>query len=186
LEKIYPLKGRSLFLKVAQALPQKRKMDDLVEKAEELAVQELWVLETRRGVVKMGKEAQERARNRWERIVIEAAKQSGSPVLTKVGGPISFEKVVTEKLEVSDRAFLFHPDPAGLPFGEMVKEMERQGEEERTSPVFLFFGPEGGFTEEEVQLAESFGVRKVFLGDSVLRIETAFLGVVSAIRFLLS
>lgn len=176
LKKIFPLKEKSIILKVAQALPQKRKMDDLVKKAEELGVHELTLLETERTVVKMRPEARERARNRWERIVIEAAKQSGSSVFMQVEGPLSFEKALEEKLKPSDAAFLFHPDKTGLPFSSVVKNFDRS--------LFLFFGPEGGFTEKEIRLAESRGVKKVFLGDSTLRLETAFLGVLSAIRFL--
>lgn len=181
LKKIHSLKENPLFLKVAQALPQKRKLDELVDRAEELGVRELWVLETQRSGVRMSAEARARVRERWERIVIEAAKQSGSPVLTRVEGPVSFEKVIQEKLEPSDQGFLFHPDPKGLCFSEMIGNLKSRG----TGSVFLFFGPEGGFTEEEVRLAESRGVRRVFLGDSILRLETAFVGVLGSLRFLL-
>lgn len=183
--KVFPLKQRGLFLKVAQALPQKGKLDDLVKRAEELGVQEFWVLETARNIVRMRGEARERARKRWERIAIEAAKQSGSPVLMRMEGPLSFQKVVQEKLESSDQSFLFHPDPHGLPFSELIEELKRSQTKPASAPLFLFFGPEGGFTEEEVCLAGSRGVRKVFLGDSTLRLETAFLGVVSALRLLM-
>lgn len=177
---------KPLFLKVAQALPQKRKMDDLVRKAEEVGVHELWVLETERTVVKMNPEAGERARKRWERIVIEAAKQSGSSVLSRVEGPVSFKRALDEGLSPADSSFLFHPDPAGLSFSAVVEDL-RDAERRESSPsAFLFFGPEGGFTEKEVRLAESRGVKKVSLGDSTLRLETAFLGVISAIRFMVS
>ena len=180
LKNIFPLKQKSLFLKVAQALPQKKKMDDLIEKAEELGVQELWVMETQRTVVKMRQEASQRARGRWERIVIEAAKQSGSPVLMEVRGPLPFERVMKEKVGPTERSFLFHPDPGGIGFSEMMEEIRSVPKD-----IFLFFGPEGGFTEGEVRLAESRGARKVFLGNPILRLETAFLGVISALRFLM-
>ena len=164
-------------LRVAQAVPQRGKMDDLVKKAEELGVAELWAVETERTMVRMRPEAGERARKRWERIVVEAAKQSGNPFLTQVAGPISFQRLLEEELKPSDRAYLFHPDPSGARFSKVVEEI--------ASPsLFLFFGPEGGFTEKEVRLAESRGVRKVFLGVSTLRVETAFLGAVSALQFL--
>lgn len=184
LTQVFPLKQTSLYLKVAQALPQKGKVDNLVEKAEELGVQELWLLETERSIVKMKKEAEERAKSRWERIVVEAAKQSGSPTLLRIEGPFSFEKVMKEKLNPSEEAFLFHPDPSGLAFPKLVERLKnRKGP--LPSSIFLFFGPEGGFAHDEVSLAESSGVQKVFLGDSTLRLETAFLGVISALRFLL-
>lgn len=186
IRKTFPLarEEKSIYLKVAQALPQKRKMDDLVEKAEELGIQELWVLETQRSVVKMRGEGAERARKRWERIVIEAAKQSGTPFLTRIEGPVSFRKVLEERIESGDRAFLFHPDPKGISFSKVVEELKNLEKEKSPASAFLFLGPEGGFTPEEVRWAESRGVRKVFLGSSTLRVETAFLGVVSAIRLM--
>lgn len=161
-------------------------MDELVERAEEMGVQELWVLETKRTVAKMHSEAKERARRRWERIVVEAAKQSGSPVLTEVIGPISFEEALNEKLESSDRAYLFHPGTRSLPFSGFVEELRWAGAKEVSRSVTLFFGPEGGFSEDEVRLAESRGIQKVSLGDSILRLETAFVAVIGALRFLLS
>lgn len=180
LTKVYPLKERNLFIQAAQALPQKRKMDELVGRAEELGVEELWMLETNRTVVKMKAEARERARKRWQRIVVEAAKQSGSSVLMKVEGPLPFSAVMERIVRPGNFSFLFHPDPEGLSFSEMVEGLKKKGERS----VSLFFGPEGGFTEEEVREAESRGVQRVFLGDSILRLETAFVGVLSALRLL--
>ena len=183
LKKIFPLNRPSLRLKVGQALPQRKKMDDLIMRAEELGVHELWVLETDRTVVKMRGDGRERVRNRWERIVVEAAKQSGSPVLMRVEGPLPFKKILEEKVMIPEKAFIFHPDPEGLHFSEMIEGL-REGK--APAEIFLFFGPEGGFTDEEVRLAESRGVKKVFLGDSILRLETAFLGVISAIRLMIA
>lgn len=180
---LFPGKPHTLFLKVAQALPQKKKMDELVDRAQELGVQELWILETERTVVKMGAEGIQRARTRWEKIAIEAAKQSGSSLLMRIEGPIPFQKILQQREGSFQTSFLFHPDPTGLSFSQCVDELTDRLPE--LSPVSLFFGPEGGFTEEEVRLAESQGIRKVFLGASVLRLETAFVGVISALRFLI-
>ena len=178
LDEFTPAKENSLLIKVSQALPQKKKMDLLVDWASELSVQELWVTETERTIVKMKDEAGRRAKERWERIAVEASKQSSSGVLTQIEGPLSFESIVKEKIGPHDRAFLFHPDRRGIPFSEFIKNAR--------SSVFLFLGPEGGFTEEEIEMAESSGVQKVFLGESILRLEVAFMGVLGALRFLVA
>ncbi|MBI4115050.1 MAG: 16S rRNA (uracil(1498)-N(3))-methyltransferase [Candidatus Omnitrophica bacterium] len=185
LAKIFSLEQKSLFLKVGQVLPQKRKMDDLVEKSEELGIQELWALESERSVVKMSVDAKLKVRQRWERIVIEAAKQSGNPILTEVKGPASFNKVIEEELNPAEPVFIFHTDPRGITFSNMIEECRNLQAAKETPSIFLFFGPEGGFTEKEVRLAESRGAKRVFLEGSTLRLETAFIGVVSAIRFLM-
>ena len=64
LDELFSSPETSLRLKVGQALPQKRKMDVLVDWASELGIQELWVMETERTIVKMKGEARERARRR--------------------------------------------------------------------------------------------------------------------------
>ena len=184
LNTISSLQQRTQLIKIAQALPQKRKMDRLVDWVSEFGIQELWVTETKRTIVKMKGEARERARRRWERIAVEACKQSGSPVLTKIEGPCAFEKIIEEKIEPSERKFIFHPDPNGLSFADLVADLQQSKAKGNASPVFLFFGPEGGFTEEEVRQAEARGVQKVFLGDSLLRLEVALAGVLGALRFL--
>lgn len=186
LRKVFPLpQPFRFYLKVAQALPQKRKMDDLVEKAEELGVHELWAVETERSVVKMKKEARGRVRDRWERILTASAKQSKNPVLTQVEGPCSFEEIFETAMDRKDEGFLFHPDPDGLPFSEWVRGLHPDRVSKAAPSFFLFFGPEGGFTQKEICLAESHGVKKIYLGPSTLRVETAFTGVIGALRFLL-
>ena len=184
LDELFSSPETSLRLKVGQALPQKRKMDVLVDWASELGIQELWVMETERTIVKMKGEARERARRRWERIAVEASKQSRNPVFARIEGPLPFEKIVNEKIEPSDRTFLFHPDPQGLPFPEFVESIQRPSAGESLPSIFLFFGPEGGFSEKEVERADSRGIQKVFLGDSIFRMEVAFLGVLASLQFL--
>lgn len=183
LGKIFPLKQKSLLLKVSQAIPQKKKMDTLVDWAAQLGVTKLWITETKRTVVNIKADAKERAKKRWERIVVEACKQSGSPVFTQIEGPLYLDKVI-KKIEPLERAFIFHLDPEGISFSNWIEELKVFHEKEALKSVFLLFGPEGGFTEEEVKMARSRGVRTVYLGESTLRVEAAFMGVLSSLRFL--
>lgn len=72
---------------------------------------------------------------------------------------------------------------------EHAKDMEETRRElERIRPgldVGIFIGPEGGFEEKEIALAESMGVRPVSLGKRILRTETAGLAVLSVAGYLL-
>jgi 16S rRNA (uracil1498-N3)-methyltransferase len=52
-------------------------------------------------------------------------------------------------------------------------------------PVYLLIGPEGGFTKEEVNLAEEKGLIVISLGRRILRAETAAISAVTLIQFLL-
>jgi len=53
------------------------------------------------------------------------------------------------------------------------------------SPIHLFIGPEGGFTHEEVALAEEKSFQVVSLGKRILRAETAAISAVALVQFLL-
>lgn len=44
---------------------------------------------------------------------------------------------------------------------------------DRATPISFFIGPEGGYSEEEIELADSVGIRPVSLGNRILRCETA-------------
>jgi 16S rRNA (uracil1498-N3)-methyltransferase len=47
----------------------------------------------------------------------------------------------------------------------------------------VFVGPEGGFTEQEIALAQTFGAPSVGLGPRILRTETAGMVAISAILY---
>jgi 16S rRNA (uracil1498-N3)-methyltransferase len=67
----------------------------------------------------------------------------------------------------SGKVLLSHP---GLGSSSVTDALSALGPEER---VTIFVGPEGGFTEEEVEEARRFGATEVSLGANRLRTETA-------------
>lgn len=185
-------------IRVCQAMPQRRKMDDLVEKAQELGVSEIWPVETSRTVVKMSAEKSTVALMRWQKIAREAAKQSGSLALVKISAPRKWNQVL-EEIPNAEKTALFHPDPKAQSFREWIKNLESefvpsplssprdagQGEEGRKM-INLLLGPEGGFTAGEIKQAVSNrkGIALINLGGNILKSDTAFLAVISALRLL--
>jgi 16S rRNA (uracil1498-N3)-methyltransferase len=137
------------------ALPRGDRAQFLVEKLTELGVGELIVLETARTVVHPGEAKVEKL----QRYVIEASKQCGRNTLMGVRGPLRWEQAIVEPTLPESR-FIAHPGgPATLPSG-----------------AFAFaVGPEGGFTDAEVQAAQVIGWLPIGLGPRILRIETAAL-----------
>lgn len=128
-------------------------------------------------------DAVEGKRERWLRIIQEAAEQSGRARLPELAPAELFRQAV---------ALL---PPSLLPAGERQKVALRliPWESERAvrlgdalagcnfaagARIELFVGPEGGFAEEEVALARRYGVQPVTLGPRILRAETA--GVIAA------
>ena len=82
------------------------------------------------------------------------------------------------------KGFIFWED-GGTSFNEAVKKISVSPDPPFTgSPVHLLIGPEGGFTHEEVALAQEKGFQVVSLGKRILRAETAALSAVTLVQFL--
>lgn len=154
---------------LAQALLKVKKMDLIVQKLTELGVTTFIPMITSRTVIKIDERA-EKKQTRWEKIVIEAAKQCGRSLLPDIQPPLHLESVIndrkeTEKLFLSDKAerylkeiLLFQPSiEASFP----------------PSSVIILVGPEGGWTEEEETAILKRDFKAVNLGQSTLRSETA-------------
>jgi 16S rRNA (uracil1498-N3)-methyltransferase len=138
---------------VASAVPKADRADWLVEKLCELGVARWVPLRTARSVVHPeGKKTE-----RWERIAIEAAKQS------KRSGVMAIAPLT------SLGEFLKDVDPATT-----AVLSTREARPLATLPATtLLVGPEGGWTDEELAAFESRGIASATLGTTVLRIETA-------------
>ncbi len=148
----------------ASGLLKGKKMDFLIQKATELGVHEFWPLQTRYSQ-KRGNST--RQMERWQRIMLEACKQCNRPLPMQIGALAGFSQL--EKNKCSTRVLLW------------------EGENEKTFPdvinthcdsLCLVIGPEGGFHQEEVDLAGRAGFQTITLGTRILRGETARLDAV--------
>ena len=113
---------------------------------------------------------------RWQRILVEAAKQCERNVLPELFPVVSFAGLLEES----------HQSLKILPYEEessrTLKELDRQPSSSGT--VLALIGPEGGFHKEEVQQAQEKGFVPISLGPRILRSETAALALLCLIQFL--
>jgi len=151
-----------------QALPKYRKFDWVLQKSTELGVSAIVPLITRNSDVRPANRSGLAKVERWQRIVTEAAEQSGRTRVPQV-------------LPVADLGDALQPTPDGV-LALMPYELERSRSltealrpwcEAPPREVRLVIGPEGGFDPEEVSLARTRGWDLVSLGPRVLRVETA-------------
>ena len=163
-------------IRLFPAMIQKAKIDFLVEKAQELEIQEIIPVETSWTVVKMNQAEACKAAERWQRLAREAAKQSGSLRLIKIQKPVNFSKAF-EQASADGTNIIFHPGKQAMPFAEWTKTLSRG------SRLNLFFGPEAGFTQPEIEQAGK-KAKMVALTQTLLKADTAAFGVAAAIRFL--
>ncbi len=147
-----------------QAVPKGGRMDLVVEKATEVGVTRIAPLATERGIVEPGDKKVER----WRRVAEAAARQSLRMGVPEVLEPVPFAQAVRQARE---GGVLLHNDTA-LGFLEDVVG----------SPVSLFAGPEGGWSEEEITLAREAGFAFAQLGPYRLRSETAGIVAVARVR----
>lgn len=145
-----------------QAVPKGGRMDLVVEKATEVGVSRIVPLVADRSVVN----PREGKVGRWRRVAEAAARQSLRFRVPEVLEPVRFQ---TALRNVGEAGVLLHNAP-GL---DAVEEVVG-------SPVCLLVGPEGGWSEGELRLAEEAGLAIAGLGPYRLRSETA--GIVAVAR----
>ncbi|MFZ5802739.1 MAG: RsmE family RNA methyltransferase [Candidatus Omnitrophota bacterium] len=173
-------------IRVLASLLQKNKMDDLVEKLQELGAEEIHPVIAERSELRLSKEQQEKITRRWSKKIIEAGKQSGTLRLLKVGG---FERLEHAFRHIPPEHWVafFHPERGLMPFHDWSESLKKIP---GPAVVNVVFGPEGGFSDREVAWARAeAGQRKgkmvlVRLTDTLLKAETAILGTVASLRFL--
>lgn len=148
-----------------------KKMDFLIQKSTELGVFAVQPVFTRycenRG-------NHSRQLERWHRIMLEACKQCNRPVPMKIHPVAEMHKLT------------FPSDAVKLLLWE--KEHQQPVTAEMftgNGPVCVFTGPEGGFRDDEVDLARNHGFQTITLGKSILRAETAALSITAIIQYLL-
>lgn len=155
---------------LAQGIPKKAESLELViQKATELGVAQVVPISTERTAAWQKKDKLGKRVSRWNRIALEAAKQSQRAKVPEISTPLS----LTEFLEDIPRdALCLIPWEMEKTVGiKEALEWERNNQFART--VIVLIGPEGGFSEQEIDESRRAGAVPVSLGPRVLRTETA-------------
>jgi 16S rRNA (uracil1498-N3)-methyltransferase len=153
-----------LEISLYQGVPKGGRMDLVVEKATEVGATRIVPLLAERGVVS----PREGKIGRWRRVAEAAARQALRLSVPEVAEPVRFEDAASE---VGEAGVLLHKAPDLQPVEAVVG-----------APVSLFVGPEGGWSEGELLLAEEAGLTFGGLGPYRLRSETA--GIIAVARTL--
>lgn len=150
-----------------------KRMDWMVEKAVELGVSRIVPVISARTIVRVDDEDGEGKTERWMRVAIEAARQSGSAWLPEISAPIRLPDIVSSLRERSP-VFLGALIPHARPMREALASFRAPGMQPPAHAGW-FVGPEGDFTPEEMTLLLDAGAIPVSLGKNILRAETAAL-----------
>jgi 16S rRNA (uracil1498-N3)-methyltransferase len=175
-EEIAPQSPESkLELTLAVALLKGEKFDLVVQKATELGVARIVPVMTKRADVKIDRVKRTTHRDeRWARLALEAAKQSGRARVPEVAAPVELKELFAR--QDAGRALLFAERG-----GESLEgALDSLPVEPRTLTALV--GPEGGWETSEIEAARGHGWRIVTLGGRTLRAETAAIAVATLLQ----
>jgi 16S rRNA (uracil1498-N3)-methyltransferase len=159
---------------LAQGLPEGSKMDWIVEKAVELGVAAIEPLAAQRSVVRLSGERAEKRLAHWEGVVIAASEQCGRNRLASVAPVAEFGRWVAQPS--STRRILLTP--------RATQSLAAWAGSVEPHDVCIMIGPEGGFSDQEEDLALANGALALSMGPRVLRTETAGLAALAALSAL--
>ena len=163
---------------VAQAFLKEKKMDDLVRKLCELGVAKWIPFFSQRSIARPDPSRLAGRTRRWHRIAAEALKQCRRIDLPEIAGAFSFEEVL-DFSKKCDLNIVFWENEA-TPLSKGIESNEKHPNKN----ILLMLGPEGGFTRQEIELAEHSGFIVAGLGPRILRAETATIAAVTLVQYL--
>ncbi len=158
----------SVRLALCQALLRREKFELVLQKCTEIGVARFIPLITQRTVVRGPAAATPRKLARWRRIVTEAAEQSGRARIPSLDSPVHLDQA-PQWLDAFDRCIIASPQQEHTSLAEALGA----GRKDPPRTVALLIGPEGGFSEQELQRAARAGAVPFGLGPRILRTETA-------------
>lgn len=172
---------KRIHLTIASAIPKAARADWLIEKCGELDVDIFIPLQTRRSVTEPGGKNKF---ERWQRIAEEASKQSNRAGVLKLMPLFPLQKAIdtarnSEPSDSSRHVGLFlSTAPSKISLVRLCDQLM----ETHTTHLTVFVGPEGGWTDDEIQQMNDAGFTAVGLTQTILRIETAALAAAAIIK----
>jgi len=170
-----PVSPPGVQITLMQCLPKGRKIDLIVRQATEAGVARIVLVLSEHTQVRP--DEKDARVPRLRKIAREALQQSGAPRLPEIEEPRRLVSVAQSAGEW-DMALFFHEQPrGGATLHKLLAGTPRS--------VAILIGPEGGLSGEEAALLEGAGFHPAYLGDSVLRVETAAVYALGAVKTIL-
>lgn len=167
-----PATASKLDLTLAVALLKGEKFDLVIQKAVELGVTKFLPVLSKRTDVKL--KDGEKKLERWRRIALEAAKQSGRAELMKIDLPIEFEKFLVFSLSsrLDGEVRILFSERGGKSFSD-VNDAKK---------ITAVIGSEGGWDDSEIEAARKNDFQIITLKGRILRAETAAISIAAVLQ----
>lgn len=156
---------------LVQGLPKMDKLELIIQKATELGAWDVIPVEMERSVARLELK-EDKKRERWNRIALEAAKQSGRAHVPYIHPACRLPQAITAlQSETYDAIFIAWEEESALHLSEAMRHLLIQTLQPRA--IALVIGPEGGISPKEIGQWQAIGAQCVTLGKRILRTETA-------------
>lgn len=165
-EEIFKNSEPNLKIMLYTAITKGEGFEYAIKKCVEAGVNTIIPTITERTIVDIGKSKFDKKYERWNKISAEAAKQSGRSLIPEVAHPVDFMAALNS-LNSDELAIICYVEEGTLTLKDAFKEIKGN------KIINVFIGPEGGFTHKEIKMAVSKEVKKVTLGNRILKAETA-------------
>lgn len=154
---------------LGQAVSKGERMEIVIQKAVELGCASITPLITSRCVVRLDAERWAKKQAQWQAIAIAACEQSGRNRIPTIYPPCALDAYL-EQCQ-ADIKWVLDPNASST-----WRSFMRDGS------IAILIGPEGGLSDEEIQLAKTFNFQEVSLGPRILRTETAAIAMISILQ----
>jgi 16S rRNA (uracil1498-N3)-methyltransferase len=158
----------SLSLTLAQSIVRSSKMDLIIEKATELGVNEIIPLITEHTQIRKTSKI-----TRWRAIAMSAAQQSSRIFVPEIHAPLHFRDFLCKGY----KGIMFWEKESSGRLKEILKSLRP------CASIAVVTGPEGGFTQAEVEMARAYHFLLASLGSTILKAETAAITALSIIQY---
>ena len=155
----------------AQALLKGKKMDFLIQKATELGIHAIHPFTSLHCAAQPSYDKTKR----WEKISLEACKQCGRPTPITCYPVCDLSQILQKGKSHNTKLIFWEKEKTAL---DRVLQAPVQS-------IFMMIGPEGGFSDSEVESALRQNFQPVSLGKRILRAETAAFCAMSIVQYLL-
>lgn len=165
---------------IAQGLPKGNKLELILQKGTELGAARFCLFTADRSISKWNDKKSAKKLMRYRKIIKEASEQCHRNRMPVLEEPTSLEKLLQKSKNYDVTLFAYEEEAKTSnfsSFGNVLSEVEG------TTTIFLCIGPEGGFSNDEVQLLKEHHFQPVRLGARILRTETASMYALASISY---
>ena len=169
---MYKRQEPGLSLTLYQALVPRERFETVLQKGTEIGISRFVPVWCERSIVPGGDKIDDNRMERWRRIVTEAAEQCERGIVPEVAAPLRFGDALASAAQEGPVLVAWEREEHRTIQSGLGTALGERGEGRLS--LGLFVGPEGGFSEAEIGLAQGAGpVQTVSLGPRILRTETA-------------